>query len=208
MKFITGLFLFCLAFGQAAANAFEEGVHYKKIQSSEKYQEQGVTEFFSLYCVHCYRYEPIAKSFEQRFKEDFKKIHVSSVGPGGNTGELMTRGFILSELLGISEEISKAIYHANFVEKEILDSKADIKNTFLRHGVTAEAFERGYESFSVKTRLAKWQRMTDDYGVRATPTFVVNGTYMIDPMSFRESGDFEGDMLRLAEYLLSKTDES
>ena len=42
------------------------------------------------------------------------------------------------------------------------------------------------------------------YAVAGTPTYVVNGRYVMDNRAFRDSTNFFSDYLALAEFLLAK----
>lgn len=203
-KLLIAFVLFSLSLNVAHSKGFEEGVHYDVISESNDAKEEGVVEFFSFYCVHCYRFEPIAESLQSEFGDLFSKVHVPSVGPGYEAGVEMTKAFILSKKLGVSTEISDAIFTYNFEDKNILRNRKDIRNVFILNGITGDQYDDGISSFSIKATMNHWERMIDKYNVRATPTFIVNGKYKINPTSLRDSDDFTKDMLNLTKYLLNK----
>jgi thiol:disulfide interchange protein DsbA len=192
-----------LVVGVAQAQDFEEGVHYEVI-ADEATSKPEITEFFSFYCVHCYRFEPIAKEMKSEYPNAFQKAHVSFISPRGNVGEEMTQAFVVAEKLGKSDELSAAIFDYNFNKNNMLTSKEDIRNVFIVNGVSGEEFDKAMKSFTVRTAAARMDRRATNLGVNATPTFIVNGKYKMLPQGFRDSDDFAGDFTDLAGYLLEK----
>ncbi len=71
---------------------------------------------------------------------------------------------------------------------------------FATYGVSNEDFNKTYNSFAVETLLRKSQVMQKRYGVRGTPTVIVNGKY-------RVSGTLAGqpaDMIKVVEALVER----
>ena len=61
-KLKLSLLLLCLPFAVLAAN-FEVGNQYTVIDI-EKSTTPQVTEYFSFYCPHCFKFEPVAHAIE------------------------------------------------------------------------------------------------------------------------------------------------
>jgi len=192
-----------VAAGFAQAQGFEEGVHYEVI-AEEATSKPEITEFFSFYCVHCYRFEPIAKEMKSEYPDAFKKAHVSFISPRGNVGETMTQAFVVAQKLDKEEELSAAVFDYNFNKNNMLTSKEDIRNVFVVNGVSGDEFDKAIASFSVRAAAAKMDRRASNLGVNATPTFIVNGKYQMLPQGFRDSDNFLEDFSSLAGYLLEK----
>lgn len=194
-----------LTFGvqELQAEPFEEGVHYEVISDSRE-SERGIAEFFSFYCIHCYRFEVIADLLEEEYGEEFTKIHISSAGPNAEVAKEMTKAYILAEKLNLSKEIGSSIFSYNFDKKMMLRSREDIKNVFALYDISGEQYENDIDSFSVKATMNHWQRLHQKYGVRATPTFIVNGKYKLNPISLKDSKNFSRSFLELTDYLINK----
>lgn len=192
-----------VAAGFAQAQDFEEGVHYEVI-ADEATSKPEITEFFSFYCVHCYRFEPIAKEMKSQYPDAFEKAHVSFISPSGNVGETMTQAFVVAQKLDKEEELTAAIFDYNFNKNNMLTSEEDIRNVFIVNGVSGDEFDSAMESFSVRAAAAKMDRRASKLGVSATPTFIVNGKYQMLPQGFRNSDNFVEDFSALAGYLLEK----
>ncbi|RUO66450.1 Thiol:disulfide interchange protein DsbA [Pseudidiomarina planktonica] len=201
---LLALTLFILGGHNAYAESFQEGVHYEVISESSDADDKGVTEFFSFYCVHCYRFEVIADLLDKEFGDSFSKVHMPSVAPGPDAGIEMTKAFVLAKKLGVEDKISSALFSYNFDKKMMLTTREDIRSVFILNGVTGDQYDSGIDSFSIKATMNQWERQTDKYKVRATPTFIVNGKYKMDPMSLKESEDFAQSFVALTKYLLNK----
>ena len=197
----AGALMFATGFAQA--QDFEEGVHYEVI-ADEATSKPEITEFFSFYCVHCYRFEPIAKEMKSAYPDAFKKAHVSFISPRGNVGETMTQAFVVAQKLDKEEELAAAIFDYNFNKNSMLTSKEDIRNVFIVNDVSGDEFDKAMASFSVRAAAAKMDRRASNLGVNATPTFIVNGKYQMLPQGFRDSDNFLEDFSELAGYLLEK----
>jgi len=192
-----------LVIGSAQAQQFEEGVHYEII-ADEATSKPEIVEFFSFYCVHCFRFEPIAKALKEAHPEAFEKAHVSFISPRGDVGETMTKAFAAAQKLDIEEKISDAIFDYNFNKNSMLTSKQDIRNVFVVNGVAGDEFDKALASFAVRAAASKMDRRASNLGVNATPTFIVNGKYKMLPQGFRDSEDFAADFTKLASYLIEK----
>lgn len=197
---LSAVFLFI---GTAEAQQFEEGVHYEVV-ADEATSEPEIVEFFSFYCVHCYRFEPIAKSLKEAHPEAFEKAHVSFISPRGDVGETMTKAFAAAQKLDIEDKIADAIFDYNFNKNSMLTSKQDIRNVFIVNGVAGEEFDKALASFAVRAAASNMDRRASNLGVNATPTFIVNGKYKMLPQGFRDSEDFVADFTALAGYLMEK----
>lgn len=184
------------------AQDFKEGVHYEVI-ADEATAEPEIKEFFSFYCVHCFRFEPIAKQMAAEHGDAFEKAHVSFIDPRG-MGTTMSRAYAAAKMLKKEDEITAAIFDYNFNQQNMLLSKDDVRNVFVTNGVSGSDFDKAMASFSVRGMANKFDREATKYGVNATPTFIVNGKYRLLPAGFEGSNDFINDFVDAAGYLLKQ----
>ncbi|MDN7125296.1 thiol:disulfide interchange protein DsbA/DsbL [Pseudidiomarina terrestris] len=186
----------------AAAQQFEEGVHYEVIaeQGTEKPE---IKEFFSFFCGACYRFEPIAQAMSAEYPEAFEKSHVSFINYKGQ-GMMMNQAWALAEQLDKDKEIAAAIFQRNFVQNNMIGSMEDFEAVFATNGVSKEDFNKMINSFAVRGMANKMDREAANYGVNSTPTFIVNGKYRLLPQGFSESENFADDFIAAAGYLLEK----
>jgi len=101
-KIMKKIFIFLAAMmilPLANAAKFEEGVHYEVIAEQATAKPE-VAEYFSYFCPHCNRFEPVMMDVTKRLEgSDIKvqKNHVSFIGR--QMGEEMQKAFAASELL-------------------------------------------------------------------------------------------------------------
>jgi thiol:disulfide interchange protein DsbA len=86
------------------------------------------------------------------------------------------------------------------VRKQSLATQEELMKFFEIYGVSNDDFNKTYNSFAVQTLLRKSQVMQQRYGVRGTPTVIVNGKY-------RVSGTLAGspdNMIKVIEALVER----
>ncbi len=81
MKALFTLFSALLLSVSAHAAKFEQGTHYK-VLDVEKSATPKVTEFFSFYCPHCYKFESVVENLKPALADGvkFEKVHVAFMG--------------------------------------------------------------------------------------------------------------------------------
>lgn len=79
-------------------------------------------------------------------------------------------------------------------------NRDDIKELFIENGVQVEEFDNTVDSFAVSSMVSQFDRNTEKYNIRSTPTFIVNGKYMIKIESINSQKQFT----RLIKYLLKR----
>ena len=92
--------------------------------------------------------------------------------------ELHARAYYTAELLGKSAEIEEPFFTEFHVNGNHLDTEAKIAALFARFGVDATTFSNMFHSFAVDAKLGRAKDLVERYGVRSTPTVVVNGKYL------------------------------
>ncbi|MDX1706816.1 thiol:disulfide interchange protein DsbA/DsbL [Pseudidiomarina sp.] len=186
----------------AAAQQFEEGVHYEVIAETAT-EKPEIREYFSFLCSACYRFEPVAKALATEYPEAFVKNHVSFINYKG-MGISLSRAYLVARQLNKDAEISDAIFKRNFIDNNMIGSKEDLQDIFAAHGIPPEELDKAMNSFSVRGMANKMDRNASNLSVNATPTFIVNGKYKMNPAGFRDSQDFIGEFVELAGYLLEQ----
>lgn len=182
----------------ASAQAFVEGQNYQVVRQQPTAKPQ-VTEFFSLYCPHCYAFEPIFEKMEKSMPDvTFKRVHVAFLG--GNMGEEMVRAYAVSEVLGVSQKMVPALFDVIQVQRKSITSRNDIRQIFIDNGVSGEQFDSAVNSFAVNGLVAQMNKSVEDYQIQGVPTIIVNGKYKVEPGSVRNIGEY----MSLIKYLAHK----
>jgi protein dithiol oxidoreductase (disulfide-forming) len=164
----------------AAAPAFEAGKHYTELPGAQPASADlgkvEVAEVFMFGCPACFGFEPHLQKWLATKPDYVSFIRIPA--RWNPVAELHARAFYTAELLRKSAEIEEPFfmeYHAN---GNRLDTEAKIAALFARFGVDATTFNNTFHSFGVDAQLGRAKDLVERYGVRSTPTVVVNGKYL------------------------------
>ena len=184
------------------AMEFREGVHYEVV-GEEASDEVEIIDFFSFYCGSCYQFQPFGQMLSDEFGDDYKKYHVNFIGPR-DLGDTTIRAWAVANILDVADEVSPLIFRKHFQQRNMSSSVDDLASVFAAVGVDRERFDEVYNSFPARSQANRMRREAETFNVNATPTFIVNRRYRMNPQGFRDSEDFFGDYLELAKYLVAK----
>lgn len=190
--------------GSVQAVEFEEGVHYEVI-SDERTEQREVIDFFSFYCNACFQFQPFSRMLAEEFGDDFKKYPVAFLGPNG-MGETTVQAWAAAKVLDVQDEVGPAIFREHFTRRNLSTSLNELQTIFASVGVEADDFERAYNSFPARSLTNRMRRDAENYQIRATPTYIINGRYRMMQEGFRNSSNFFQDYLELARYLAARED--
>jgi len=201
----------CLLIGSqvalAQAEPYQEGVHYFKIDQAPATNKTGiveVTELFSYGCSHCNTFEPYMQSWIKSKPENVKLNRIA-VAFGRKAWEMVARGYIVAEMLGIVEESHVAMMDAIWKEHKQFRNPEALAEFYSQFGVTKEAFLANFNSFAADSQLRRSQRDVQLFGITGTPSLVVARKYRIS--SNKNVRDFK-DMLDVVNYLVEKETKS
>ncbi|MFM4705008.1 thiol:disulfide interchange protein DsbA/DsbL [Aeromonas bivalvium] len=184
-----------------AAPEFKEGVNYDVVKQTGSAQPE-VMEFFSYFCPHCYKFEPIVADLQKSLPEgvSLKKNPVAFLGR--EMGPELQRAYAVANLLKVEEKVTPAIFETMHVKRQMPQSRDDVQQIFTANGVPAEEFGGAVDSFAVSGMVAQFDRNTETYNVRGVPAFLVNGKYMVKIESITSQEQFN----QLVKFLLAKKD--
>lgn len=202
LRSVTGLSaaLMLLA-GSAAMAQFEEGVHYDRIDgppldtTSEVVE---VVEVFSYLCPHCSTFQPFVTPWEKALPEntEFRRVPVSF----NPSWRAFAQAYYTAEVLDVLDQSHEALFKALHSERRPIRSMSDLADFHADFGVDAEQFESTAESFAVQSRMRSGDSELGKWGVRSTPTLVINNEWRVSP---RRGGTFE-EVLEIADYLIAR----
>ncbi|MBR9858196.1 MAG: thiol:disulfide interchange protein DsbA/DsbL [Gammaproteobacteria bacterium] len=196
-KYIVVLFTLLMAPLVSAAPEFKEGVEYKVVNDVASSKPE-VTEFFSYVCSHCYSFEPLMQKLQERVPEvQLKKVPVAFLGR--EMGPVLQRAYGAAVLLKVEDKLTPAIFDQIHRQKKMPNGLGDIKAIFVANDVEAKDFDGVINSFALNGMIAQYDRATERFNVRGTPTIVVRDKY---ELNMSEIGS-EDRFYRVVEYLLS-----
>lgn len=161
-----------------------------------------VLEFLSFYCDHCYQFEKAIPAIKGNFPKKVKwKIVPLYWGQGSSKpGE----AYIIAVDAGKGEEMKKALFNANFVEKK------DIGNVEVLEAIAAKVglgfdFSRKLRGGEKAGEAQKALAMAQEYRIEETPTVVIAGNIMTNPHAAgRDMEDFKKNVITIMKSLFEK----
>lgn len=191
----------------ANAARFEEGVHYEVI-AEQATSKPEVSEYFSYFCPHCNKFEPIMMDVTKRLEGSNIKVnknHVSFIGR--NMGVEMQKAYAAAELLKVESTISPAIFSAVHDQKRNMTSRNDLRVIFTDAGIDGKKFDAAVNSFAVNGMVSRMDKNTRDKKIRGVPSLIVNGKYQVNMGALKASGEeFNIKLTQLIKYLANKKD--
>ncbi|MGA8148466.1 MAG: thiol:disulfide interchange protein DsbA/DsbL [Gallionellaceae bacterium] len=135
-----------------------------------------VLEFFFYGCSHCFKLHPYMSAWEKKIPKDVELTFVPAIFNSG--WESMARTFYALEAMGQRKQLHDALFNAWNNGLELAD-EASVTDFVSKHGVDAKKFHDIYNSFAVQSQVMRAKQMAQIYGIRGTPTLVVDGKYFI-----------------------------
>jgi protein dithiol oxidoreductase (disulfide-forming) len=136
-----------------------------------------VLEFFSYSCSHCYHLHPLLSAWEKKMPKDVALQYVPVVF--GASQEPMAHAFYALEMLGKIGQLHDPLFVAWNVTGVDLSDEEKIAEFVAKHGVDRKKFSAEFNSFSVSSKVARSNQWVLRYGIRGTPTMIVDGKYVI-----------------------------
>ena len=187
--------------GVSAQELVDPEGKYVLIDPPQPTETPGKVEIIDVFwygCPHCWRFLPSMEALEKR-KADYVEIRRMPAIFRRNW-EMHARAFYTAKLLNAVEQIHRPLFSAIHEKGRKLDTRDDLRAFFVAQGIEGEAFDKTFDSFAVETMLRKSTVMQGRYGVRGTPSVIVNGKYRV---SATEAGGYD-DMAAVAEALAAR----
>jgi thiol:disulfide interchange protein DsbA len=157
-----------------------EGKDYKIMnnpQPTTSGKKVEVLEFFFYGCSHCYHLHPFMSEWERKKPKDVELKYVPVVFQ--DSAEPMARAFFAVEAMGKLNKMHDELFKSLYVLNADMNDEASITNFVAKYGVDRAKFGAAYNSFAVQSKITRSSQMVQSYGIRGTPTIVVDGKYAI-----------------------------
>jgi thiol:disulfide interchange protein DsbA len=192
MRFLSRIFL-AVGFSLLAASAGatpdnpQNGKDYltlDKPQATEASGKVEVLEFFWYNCPHCNVLDPVLTEWvkKQGDKIVFKRVPVAfrdSFVP-------QQRLYYALEAMGKADELQPKILRAIHVERQQLDTEAQIVDFIAKQGIDKQKFLDLYHSFGVDAKVKRVPQLQQIYQLSGVPTLAVDGRYVTSPSIISE----------------------
>ena len=164
-------------------------------QSTNSGKKIEVLEFFFYGCSHCYTLHPFLESWDKKKSKDVEFVLVPTIFSA--PGETMARTHYALDVLGQLKKLEVALYKAWNVNNIDLRTAANATDFVVQQGVDRKQFNDAYNAFSTESKVMRSKQMAQSYGIRGTPTVIVDGKYLI-------TGLQPADTIKVLEALVDK----
>lgn len=193
--------LLCPAAQAQDASAFQEGIHYERVdppQPTRTGEKLEVLEIFWYGCPHCYDFEPYLEKWKATLPADVAFERLPAVF--GDRWLPGAKAYYAHQLLGVSETLHPALFKAIHEQKKPWGEEDEIAAIFAEHGVAESDFRSAYGSEDNEALTRQAVVMSGSYGISGVPSVIINGKYRT---SGRQAGGYE-QMLAVIDFLLAQ----
>ena len=180
-----------------------EGFEYKRIVPAQQTQAPAgkveVVELFWYGCSHCYRFEPSLQKWLKNKPDDvvFRRIPAQL----NKSWVIHAQAFYTAQALGVIDKMHEKLFDAIHKDRRKLNTVDAIAALFVENGISREKFDKAFNSFGVKTKMANARGMEQRYGAHSVPTIIVNGKYRSDATM---AGGSHKDLINVVNFLINK----
>lgn len=178
---------------------------YKPIQPPRRLEESDKVEVVDVFwygCPHCFRFLPFMQDWEHRAPDYVEVRRVPAIFRKSWTAH--ARAYYTARLLGVDDELHVPLFKAIHNGGKTLDTRQALADFFAAHGVDKDTFGKTYDSFTVDSLTRQSEVMVRRWGVRGTPSVIVNGRYLV---SGSTAGTF-GNAIKVIEALVEREHEA
>ncbi|MAD44578.1 MAG: hypothetical protein CMI02_17020 [Oceanospirillaceae bacterium] len=199
-KWIAAALLMVAATVQAAE--YEAGKEYTVLAEPVTVMADGkihVEEAFWYGCPHCFHLESILTPWKKQLPEDVAFKGVPAMF--GRAWVVHAQLFHVADVLGVEEKVHSDIFKAIHVDRERLLDRDDQRDFLVeKAGISAEDFDKAYESFAVKSRMKQGDQRIRAFKISGVPALIIQGKYVVDATS----AGSQANMLKVADFLIEK----
>ena len=168
---------------------FEEGTHYARLVPTQPTVGGAgkieVSEIFNYSCPHCYDLDPILNKWVSELPPEVRFVRIP--GMFNRVAQLHAQMYYTAELLAADGTLpDMGQFHSTVFDEfhrrgNRLVSEDAIERLFARFGVSADDFNKTWNSFPVNQKLRVASDLGRRYGVAlaGVPVIIVNGKYRV-----------------------------
>ena len=161
-----------------------------------------VIEFLSFYCDHCYQFEKAIPAIKGNFPKKVKWKIVPLYW--GQSSSKPGEAYLIAADAGKGEEMKRALFNANFVEKKDIGSVEVLEAIASKIGLGFD-FSRKLRGGEKAKEAGKALDAAQEYRVEETPTVVIAGNIMTNPhASGHDLEDFKKNIITIMKSLFEK----
>jgi thiol:disulfide interchange protein DsbA len=176
------------------ATAPRPGVDYTVLPTPQPTFGSGpgieVAEVFAYTCIHCANLQGSVTSWKAQLPADVRFEYVP--GAFGGVSDNFARAFFAAQVAGLLDKTHEAMFNAHFVEQKFqTGSVEELAAHYVSQGADEATFLSTMNSFSITTKVNRARQFALRTGVNSTPSFIVNGKYMVQQNDRGPQGVFD-----------------
>ena len=184
----------------SGAEDFQEGTHYFKLDNPQPTASPTITEYFSFFCGHCFRFSTsTAHTLKSNLPDSITFRQVHTFIPNHVTEDL-TKAYVLSERLGKAKQVESKIFNTIHVKRKRPTNSKDVEEMVVAAGVNPANYKE-VNAFTIKATVAKQGAEIKKLGITSIPDLIVNGRYRIH----RPSLSSDDELVKLIKHLASQS---
>lgn len=172
--FIIALLL-CISLSLNTVNAADKYIKLPLRAYTHTGDKIEVLEFFWYGCSHCYEFEPVIEQWLDDKAEYIEFVRMPAVL--GASWMPYARAYYVAQHLDVLDKIHRPLFDAIHKENKRFTDKKSLKYFFEAQGVSADVFDRAYDSKDVQDNVRYAHSMGQRYGLKGVPAIIVNGQY-------------------------------
>ncbi|RJY06496.1 thiol:disulfide interchange protein DsbA/DsbL [Parashewanella spongiae] len=166
--------------GSASAADYIKGKDYIEVTGIPELQQPIVREFFSYNCPHCYNEDSTMNKMAELLQGDVTFTR-TPVGAGRSSWILAQEAFFVAKKIKIYKQVHSKIFHRIHEEGGPFTTSGQLKTFFMKQGVTAEQFDKAYNSSDKQAVLSNYETKVQLAEIRGVPSLLINGKYEVNP---------------------------
>lgn len=183
----------------SGSHHFSEGSHYEVLPNPAT-AKPVVTEYFSFFCGHCFRFEPlmgeVKKSLPKGVK--FEKSHVDFLPRNQeDIANLYSKALYTAQILDVEEKVVAKLFEAVHIKRETFNTEAQLQKVFAEVGIPEEKFKAAFNGFMANGAVGEMQKAQQQAKLSSVPTIIVNGKYKVVTQQIKSAEEY----IRLVNYL-------
>lgn len=182
----------------AQGSRYVEGTHYVSLDTPVRTADSSKIEVIELFwygCPACYTFEPLISNWESTQAADIDHKRLPAVG--NSLATIHAQAFYAAQALDALDAVHEPFFNEIHRNRKQLQNEMVIREFFESCGISADDFDRVFNSFSVRTKVNQAANLIQNYGVAQTPTMYVNGKYIVT----LAVGSYQ-EMLNVVDYLV------
>ncbi|MUK79148.1 thiol:disulfide interchange protein DsbA/DsbL [Aliivibrio fischeri] len=180
------------------ATQFEEGKYYQVLDVAKSTQPK-VTEFFSFYCPHCYKFEAVIKNLKPALEKSvkFEKVHVAFMG--NDMAVPMAKSYATMVVLGVEDKMVPAMFKQIHELGQRPKNEDELRQVFINNGIDPDKYDEAYNGAAVNAMQRKFDIQFEASTLTGVPGVLVNNKYIVKPNAIRSYDEYN----QLVNYLLT-----